>query len=117
MRPLTLYTILTFGSSLALAIAGWLWLQLDALLAWLLAINLVTFLTYGYDKSIAGSGRMRAPERVLLILVLAGGTPAALLSMRLFHHKTSKESFQVKFGLVLLLQAVLAIIYILWRLR
>ena len=117
MRPSSLYTILTFGASLALAIAGWLWLRFDALLAWLLAINLVTFLTYGYDKIIAGSGRTRAPERVLLLLALAGGTPAAMLGMRLFHHKTSKESFQVKFGLVLLAQAVLVIIYILWRLK
>jgi len=117
MRPTTLFVILTFGVSLALAAAGGLWLGLDALLAWLLAVNLVTFLTYGYDKSIAGSGSMRVPERVLLLLALAGGSPAALLGMRVFHHKTAKSSFQQKFWLVLLIQGVLVVIYFLWRLR
>jgi uncharacterized membrane protein YsdA (DUF1294 family) len=116
VRPVTLFAILTFGASLALAAAGVLWLRLEVMLAWLLAVNLVTFLTYGYDKSIAGSGRVRVPERVLLLLALAGGSPAALLGMRLFHHKTAKSSFQQKFWLVLLLQAILVIIYFLWRL-
>ena len=110
MSPFTLYTILTFGISLALAAAGVLWLRLDPILSWLLAVNLVAFLTYGYDKSIAGSGKMRVPERVLLLLALAGGSPAALLGMRLFHHKTAKSSFQQKFWLVLLIQAILVII-------
>ena len=117
MRSLTFFALLTFGVSLALAVVGWLCVQLDPLLSWLLAVNLVTFLTYGYDKSIAGSGRMRVPERALLLLALAGGSPAALLGMRLLHHKTSKESFQVKFWLVILVQAVLVVIYLLWRLR
>lgn len=117
MRPITFYAILTLGISLALAAACLIWLQLDPLLAWVLAVNLVTFVTYGYDKSIAGSGRMRVPEKVLLLLALLGGSPAALLGMRLFHHKTAKSSFQQKFWLVLLVQAVLVIIYLLWRLR
>jgi uncharacterized membrane protein YsdA (DUF1294 family) len=117
MRPLTLFLILTFGASLALAAALLIWLRLDPLIAWLLAVNLVTFLTYGYDKRIAGSGRMRVPERVLLLLALAGGSPAALLGMRFFHHKTAKSSFQQKFWLVLLIQAVLVIIYFIWRFK
>jgi uncharacterized membrane protein YsdA (DUF1294 family) len=115
MRPFTLFAILTVGMSLLLAAASVLWLRLDPLLAWLLAFNLVTFLTYGYDKGIAGSNRTRVPERVLLLLALAGGSPAAILGMRLFHHKTAKSSFQHKFWLVLLVQAALLIIYFLWR--
>lgn len=117
MRPFALFAIITFGISLALAAAGWLWFRLDPLLAWLLAVNLVTFSTYGYDKSIAGSRRMRVPERALLLLALAGGSPAALIGMRVFHHKTSKDSFKVKFWLVVLVQAILVVIYLLWRLR
>lgn len=117
MRPIPLFTTLTFGIALALAAICILWLQLDPLLSWLLAVNLVTFLTYGYDKNIAGSNRTRVPERVLLLLALAGGSPAAILGMRFFHHKTSKSSFQQKFWLVLLVQAVLVTIYFLWRLK
>jgi uncharacterized membrane protein YsdA (DUF1294 family) len=117
LRPIPLFTTLAFGIVLALAAICTFWLQLDPLLSWLLAVNLVTFLTYGYDKSIAGSGRTRVPERVLLLLALAGGSPAAILGMRLFHHKTAKSSFQHKFWLVLLVQVVLVAIYFLWRLK
>jgi uncharacterized membrane protein YsdA (DUF1294 family) len=117
MRPFTLFSILALGASLILAASCIWWLHMDLLLAWLLAVNLVTFITYGYDKSIASSGKMRVPERVLLLLALLGGSPAALLGMRQFHHKTVKTSFQQKFWLVLLVQAVLVIIYVLWRFK
>ena len=43
---------------------------------------------------------------------IAGGTPGALLGMRVFRHKTAKESFQLKFWLVVLVQlAVVAGFY------
>ena len=74
--------------------------------AWLAVITAVTFLTYGYDKLVAGTGATRIPEKVLLALAFAGGTAGALLGMRLFHHKTSKQSFLERFGLVVALQAV-----------
>jgi len=80
---------------------------MDPLLSWLLSINLVTFLAYGYDKKIAGTGRMRVPERVLLLLALAGGSPAAWLGMRAFHHKTAKQSFTTRFWLIVLIQVIL----------
>ena len=79
---------------------------LDWLPAWLAAITTVTFLTYGYDKLVAGTGATRVPEKVLLALAFAGGTVGALLGMRLFHHKTSKQSFLERFGLVVAVQAV-----------
>jgi len=83
------------------------WLPaLDWMQAWLLAITAVTLLTYGYDKMVAGSSATRVPERVLLTLALAGGTLGALLGMRLFHHKTSKESFLERFWLVVAVQIV-----------
>lgn len=93
--------------------AGYFWLGLtvDPLYSWLAAVNLVTFLTYGYDKMIAGSSIMRVPEKVLLILALAGGTIGALLGMYIFRHKTSKQEFKNKFLLVLLIQAVLIAAY------
>ena len=79
---------------------------LDWLQTWLLSISIVTFLTYGYDKMIAGRGVTRVPERVLLGLAFAGGTIGAVLGMRFFHHKTSKQSFLERFGLVVAVQAV-----------
>lgn len=83
----------------------------DALLAWLLAINAVTFLTYGYDKGIAGSKMMRVPEAILLTLALAGGTVGAMAGMRVYHHKTAKADFQFKFALIVIVQIVLLFVY------
>jgi len=105
------YGALVLGATIAAT--GWLWLaiSLDVVLAWLVAITLVTLLIYGLDKSIAGSGRTRVPERVLLGMALAGGTLGALAGMLAFRHKTIKESFRVKFGLVMLAQAALVAVY------
>lgn len=79
---------------------------LDWVQSWLAAVTVVTFLTYGYDKLIAGTGAIRAPERILLALAFTGGTVGALLGMQFFHHKTSKESFLKRFGLIVSVQAV-----------
>ena len=106
-KPIATFLIITLGCSAILAILIWLALPLDPLLSWLLSINLVTFLTYGYDKQIAGTGRIRVPERVLLILALACGSPAAWVGMRAFHHKTAKQSFTTRFWLVVLMQVLL----------
>lgn len=79
---------------------------LDWMQSWLAAITVITFLTYGYDKLIAGTGATRVPEKVLLTLAFAGGTVGAIAGMRLFHHKTSKESFLERFWLVVAVQIV-----------
>ena len=79
---------------------------LDWVQSWLLAVTGITFLTYGYDKLVAGTGTTRVPERALLTLAFAGGTVGAFLGMRLFHHKTSKESFLERFWLVVAVQIV-----------
>ena len=109
-NPVFRYALITFGLSLVgavlIALNG-----VDPVLAWLLAISLVTFLTYGYDKLIAGSGRTRVPERVLLALAFAGGTLGALVGMWLFRHKTAKASFRLKFWLVVAAQIAVLVVY------
>jgi uncharacterized membrane protein YsdA (DUF1294 family) len=110
--PYILYGLVTFVPALVLAVVLYIAVDpLDAVMAWLLAITAVTFLAYGYDKAVAGTGRTRVPERVLLVLALAGGTPGAVAGMLMFHHKTAKGRFQLKFLLVVGVQAGLLALY------
>ncbi len=114
MQTVERFSLWTFGISVALAAIAWHWFSLDVLLAWLASVNLVTFLTFGYDKVIAGSGRLRVPEKVLLALTLVGGTAGAMIAMPLFRHKTVKRTFRYKFWGVVALQVLLATAYFLW---
>ena len=79
---------------------GWLW-------AYLIGINAATFLLYGYDKARAGSNGRRVPETVLHGAELLGGTPAAFVAQRVFHHKTRKGSYQTRFWLIVAVQVVI----------
>lgn len=64
------------------------------LVAYLVAVNLVTFLAFVADKRQARLERSRIPEAALLGLSLAGGAVGGLLGMRLAHHKTAKPYFR-----------------------
>ena len=85
----------------------------EALLYYLIVINIVTFLIYGIDKAAskrgqsqtrlsyaereqarpkvkwkAKKGSWRISEATLLILAAIGGSIGALLGMKIWHHKT-----------------------------
>ena len=111
------HAIVLFGLTILLAAVLWLGVQLDPLLSWLSAITLLTFLAFGYDKGVAKTGRGRIPERVLLALTFAGGTPGALSGRYLFNHKTSKTSFRAKFWAVVVVQIILVGFYFYLKLR
>ena len=72
----------------------------NALLYYLIVINIVTFLVYGIDKWKAKQGSWRISEATLLILAAIGGSIGALLGMKIWHHKTMHKKF--KFGLPLI---------------
>jgi len=84
-------------------------------LTYLTFINFIAAVAYGYDKAQAGMHGRRVPERTLLLLALAGGTLGAFVAMQLFHHKTRKREFQLKFwGVVALQAAGLVFAYLSW---
>lgn len=70
-------------------------------------INLITVSLFGFDKMRAGGVKRRIPEKTLLLCVLLGGTPAGLIGMKLFRHKTKKISFQFPMYLIMLIQIIL----------
>ena len=78
-------------------------------LAYLLAINVATYLIYRYDKKIAGKGSTRVPENILLLLAAVGGSPAAFAAMSTLRHKTQKTSFQVKFWAIVAVQVIIIV--------
>ena len=62
----------------------------------LLALNVVSFLLFGYDKRQARRRAPRISERTLLLSALVSGSVGAWLGMAAFRHKTRKRSFQAK---------------------
>ena len=69
MRPYAIFGGLAGGLSLAL----WAWLAVRTrrpLLSYLLSVNLITLLMYGYDKWSAQIEALRVPEKVLHGLAL-----------------------------------------------
>ena len=79
----------------------------------LAAINMVTFILYGWDKQCARKGRWRVPEKVLLGFAFFGGSVGALLGMRAFRHKTKHIKFMLGIPIILVCQ----IIVLLWAAR
>jgi uncharacterized membrane protein YsdA (DUF1294 family) len=82
------------------------------LLAWLLAVNLVSFSFYGWDKSSAESGSQRVPERSLHYLEGAGGSVAAIAGRQYFRHKIRQRRFLVTSWAILAVHGVLLIAYL-----
>jgi uncharacterized membrane protein YsdA (DUF1294 family) len=107
-------TFLIVALVLAAGTSVLLWrLGLALRYAYLIGINTVTVLLYGYDKRQAIATAGRVPELVLHLAALAGGSPGALLAQRLFRHKTRKVSFKLVFAGIVLVQV--AFVYSYWR--
>lgn len=57
--------------------------------AWLLPINLTTFILFGVDKALAKADQARIPEKVLHIFTLLGGFLGQFAGRLVFHHKSN----------------------------
>lgn len=81
-------------------------------LIYLVAINMVTFFSYGIDKWKATRLKWRISEAALIRMAVLGGSVGAWLGMKTWHHKTLHAKF--KYGLPLILIAQIAIVGWLW---
>jgi uncharacterized membrane protein YsdA (DUF1294 family) len=104
------------GGCLVLALTVLLWWALRGsfdwthfLFCWLLAVNVIAFAYYGYDKAQARASADRVPEVVLHGFTAAGGALGAYAAMRFFRHKTIKGSFRIVFWMLAAVQVVLLV--------
>lgn len=74
------------------------------LLVYLLAINIITFATYGIDKMKAKRNKWRISEATLLLLALCGGSLGAWAGIKVWHHKTKHLKFKYGVPAIILLQ-------------
>lgn len=74
-----------------------------------IAINLIAFVAFGIDKSLAEAGRWRISEATLLGWAFMGGTPGAYAGRAVFRHKTRKQPFSNELHRIAILQAALAV--------
>ncbi len=71
----------------------------------LLVVNLMTYFLYWWDKRQAVHNEWRVPESALLMMSFIGGSPAGFAAQRILRHKNRKLSFQIKFWVIVLVQA------------
>ena len=83
-------------------------------LAYLVAVNAMTFAMFALDKAWARRGEWRVAEATLLNLAFAGGSPAAVAAQQLLGHKTRKEPFRTHLLSICVMQAVAVIGAAVW---
>ncbi|TYZ24899.1 DUF1294 domain-containing protein [Selenomonas ruminis] len=81
---------------------------------YLVILNVVAILLYGWDKVCAIRSWWRVPELTLLLLALAGGSIGAMIAIQVFHHKTLHWKFKYGVPLILILQ-VAGLMYLFWQ--
>ncbi|WP_127114705.1 DUF1294 domain-containing protein [Shimia sediminis] len=83
---------------------------LGLIVTWLLVVNAITLLVFGWDKLSARAKWRRIPEATLLTLALIGGSIGARAGQKVFRHKTTKQPFARKLSAILILHGVLFIL-------
>jgi uncharacterized membrane protein YsdA (DUF1294 family)/cold shock CspA family protein len=75
-------------------------------------ISAVALFLYWHDKVKSKNDQRRIPENKLHFYSLIGGWPGALIAQRIFHHKSRKKSFLLKYWLTVSLNISLLIFYV-----
>lgn len=75
--------------------------------AYLAAVNVITFALFAYDKYCAKNNKWRVSESTLLFFAAIGGSLGAGAAMEICHHKTLHLKFKYGVPLLLFLQIIL----------
>lgn len=108
--PYGVYFWVAAGATLALTLGLFL-LKLPLYVAFIIAINVVTFGLYAFDKSRAQRDGRRVPELILHILAGAGGAVGGLAGQWLLNHKTRKPLFHIVLWSSLLVHVLIFVIF------
>ncbi|WP_423918022.1 DUF1294 domain-containing protein [Frigoribacterium sp. 2-23] len=74
--------------------------------------SIITFVLYRTDKRAAVARQSRVSERTLLVWGLLGGWPGGLIAQRVFHHKTRKTTFQLRFWATVFFDIAAVLIFV-----
>jgi len=76
----------------------------EAVIYYLVIINIITFLVYGIDKWKARKSLWRIREVSLLMLAVLGGSIGAWLGIKVWHHKTQHKKFRYGIPAIIIFQ-------------
>jgi uncharacterized membrane protein YsdA (DUF1294 family) len=75
----------------------------------IMVLQIVPFLIYGIDKLFARLGFFRIPEKTLLATTFIFGILGSIAAMKIFKHKTKKNSFRHNFAVIALLRIIVLV--------
>lgn len=70
----------------------------------IVSINITTFIAYWLDKRAAQKRAWRVSEKNLHLLEFMGGWIGAYIAQKTFNHKTSKQSYQRMYKVMILME-------------
>lgn len=77
---------------------------------YVLIVNLLALILFGYDKRCAIKKKWRISENTLIASAAIGGSLGAYIGMISFRHKTQHRLFQVCVPLLLIIQTIILLI-------
>ncbi len=83
---------------------------MNLILAYVLVVNIIGFLSMFLDKQFAIKNMWRISERNLIIIAAIGGSAGSFIAMNLFRHKTQKY-FKFLIPVILFIQLALIIYF------
>lgn len=108
VNPYLFFGCWVAGVAACASIAAYVFMETSPLASYCVGICIAGAIMMGLDKSLARSGSLRAPEKILFLVALLGGGPGILIGMHAFRHKTKKVAFQCALMLIFMVQFFIA---------
>lgn len=83
--------------------------MMKLIMAYLIIINIIGFLTMYIDKRKAIKGKWRISEAKLLLIAIIGGSIGSYLGMNTFRHKTKHIKFSYGIPIIIIFQIIIVI--------